>query len=97
MRHLPWAARVAALLLFASSALAFCLPRERMEARLAERHQERRTAGGVAGGNLVELYMTVDGSTWTIVVTNPNRISCLLADGEGWRWRGPKKPQGPRT
>ncbi len=51
-------------------------------------------AGGVAGGALVELLTTKDGMTWTIILTSPQGLSCLIASGEGWRPLVPA-PSGP--
>ena len=36
-------------------------------------------------GGLVEVLTTGDGDTWTIIVSTPNVVSCMLATGEGWR------------
>jgi hypothetical protein len=36
-------------------------------------------------GGLVEVLSTGDGNTWTIIVTTPQGMSCLVAAGEGWR------------
>lgn len=29
--------------------------------------------------------MSEDGETWTVIVTTPDKIACLVASGEGWR------------
>ena len=44
-------------------------------------------------GALLEIVMTPDGATWSMVLTSPGGISCLVATGEGWRWRGPKQEE----
>ena len=38
-----------------------------------------------AHGVRVELYESRNGGTWTLVMTLPNGVSCLLAAGENWR------------
>lgn len=54
--------------------------------KLGRNYQEAIVGQGVAhSGKLIEVFSTADGSTWTIVVTNPQGISCLVAAGEGWR------------
>ncbi len=36
-------------------------------------------------GALVEVLTTKDGLTWTIIVSIPNGLACLVAAGVGWR------------
>ena len=36
-------------------------------------------------GGLVEVLTDGKGGTWTIIVTTPQGMSCLVAAGEGWR------------
>ena len=53
---------------------------------LANKYKEAPVAVGVTNtGGLVEVYSTGDGNTWTIIVTTPQGMSCLVAAGEGWR------------
>ena len=35
-------------------------------------------------GGLVELLTTQSGTTWTLIITLPNGMTCLLAAGEDW-------------
>ncbi len=53
-------------------------------------------AGGGAGGGgaLIEVLTAKDGMTWTIILTTPQGLSCLVASGEGWRPLAPA-PEGP--
>jgi len=52
--------------------------------RLESGYQEVRTGIGLAGnGGLIELYTSEKG-TFTIVLTRPNGLSCLMAVGENW-------------
>lgn len=62
-----------------------CAPREALTGHLAERFGETRRGVGTAmrGARLVEIYAS-EGGSWSIVVTDPRGISCLLATGEGW-------------
>lgn len=70
----------------AESAPRPCDKRERVLDLLAERYQEAPVAVGVTtGGGLVEVLTEPDGQTWTIIVTSPQGVSCLVLSGEGWR------------
>ncbi len=74
--------------MFATPALAApqCGPRATVLGHLAQKYQETPVAAGVTNaGGLVEVLTTGDGETWTIIVTTPQGISCLVAAGEGWR------------
>jgi hypothetical protein len=63
-----------------------CDQRASVIGRLAEKYGEAPVAIGVTtAGALVEVLATGDGGTWTIIVSNPNGTSCLIAAGEGWR------------
>ncbi len=63
-----------------------CDQRARMIGHLARKYQEAPVAIGVtASGGMVEVLTTGDGGTWTIILSNPNGTSCLVAAGEGWR------------
>jgi hypothetical protein len=57
---------------------------------LADRYKETPVALGLASnGNLLEVFSTDNGATWTIIVTSPNGTSCLVAAGQDWQ---PTKP-----
>ena len=66
-----------------------CTDRDAALQRLADEYGEVRTGFGVnPTGSLVELFETAPGAgepTWTITVTTPAGVTCLLAAGEGWR------------
>lgn len=63
-----------------------CGSRSTVVENLAERYQELPVAIGVtSGGGLVEVLSSSDGETWTIIVSTPEGVSCLIAAGEGWR------------
>ena len=51
------------------------------------KHSYRETPvsiGLAANGTVIEVLKSAEG-TWTIVMTQPNGISCLMAAGEGWQ------------
>ena len=75
-----------------------CLPRADLLAHLAKKYSEAPVAAGMTidGRGLVEVLTTGDGGTWTIIVTTPQGMSCLVAAGEGWRRLNPPGPHlGP--
>ena len=78
----------AALVLASSSAFAApqCKSRDKVLALLSETYSEAPVAIGVANnGGLVEVLSTDDDNTWSIIITSPQGMSCLVAAGEGWR------------
>jgi len=63
-----------------------CDKRDSILEMLANRYSEKTQAIGVTNkGGLIEVLTNYDNSTWTIIVTTPHGISCLVAAGEGWR------------
>lgn len=73
----------------------FALPTEAQQMRCLERAQvldllenrfgETRRAMGVAQGNaVVEVFASDTSGNWTITVTLPNGMMCLLASGHGF-------------
>lgn len=78
---------VLSALLACDPALAQCMPREDMLHYLEE-HGERPAGGGIGerGKVVVELFLSGDGATWTIVVTRPDGLSCLRGAGRNWLW-----------
>lgn len=69
-----------------ASAQSQCNKRDNVISLLANKYKESPIAVGVTNtGGLVEVLSTGDGNTWTIIVTTPQGMSCLVAAGEGWR------------
>ena len=63
-----------------------CNDRDSVIALLSSKYKEQPVALGVTNtGGLVEVLSTDKGDTWTIIVTTPQGLSCLVAAGEGWR------------
>lgn len=57
---------------------------------LSNRYKEVPVALGLASnGDLLEVFSSNGGATWTIIVTSPDGTSCLVAAGEDWQ---PTKP-----
>ncbi len=70
----------------AAAAQTACAPRDDVLAQLAKKYSETPIAAGVTNtGGLVEVLTDPKSGTWTIIVTTPQGMSCLVAAGEGWR------------
>ncbi len=77
-----------ALTLLSSAAVAApqCNTRDYVLDLLSDKYSEAPIAIGVANnGGLVEVLATGDGDTWSIIITTPEGMSCLVAAGEGWQ------------
>ena len=70
----------------AATAQPQCDQRDSVLEVLAQKYKESPVALGVThNGGLVEVLSTGNGTTWSIIVTTPQGMSCLVAAGEGWR------------
>jgi len=89
MRHrltrLAAAALMAAFLLpEAALSQALCAEREAVLAGLVDRFGEIPAAAGLAAnGAIVELLVSPSGS-WTLLISRPDGLSCLITGGDGW-------------
>lgn len=62
-----------------------CSDRERVVARLAEGYGESRQAIGLGANNqVVETFANLESGSWTVVVTRPNGVACLVASGKAF-------------
>ncbi|GAB4287408.1 MAG: hypothetical protein Kow0058_07040 [Roseovarius sp.] len=62
-----------------------CAPHELVVSQLAERFGESRQSMGLAGQEMViEIFASLETGTWTITVTDPLGMTCLLASGEAF-------------
>lgn len=63
-----------------------CAQRDQVVARLEQRFGETPHSQGVQQNDaLVELFASDTTGTWTILMTSPNGLSCLLAAGRLWK------------
>lgn len=61
-----------------------CAPRDLVLQRLSEGYGETRQAIGLGANNaVIEVFASATGS-WTITVTMPNGVTCLVASGEAF-------------
>ncbi|OHC74519.1 MAG: hypothetical protein A3G18_11170 [Rhodospirillales bacterium RIFCSPLOWO2_12_FULL_58_28] len=71
-----------------ADAQSLCATRLDIIDKLSSRYSEAPTAIGLAdNGSVVEVFSSTTESSWTIIVTTPDGISCLLASGENWESR----------
>lgn len=60
-----------------------CGPRDAVIDRLAAGYGETRQSIGVGANNaVVEVFASEETGTWTITVTTPNGMTCLVASGQ---------------
>ena len=67
-----------------------CGPRDQIVDVLGKQHGESMVAGGLAGATkLLEVWTADEGATWTLLLTDANGTSCILASGQQWHERAP--------
>lgn len=70
-----------------------CAARKALVAELSEKYGEAPRALGLQQGRgVVELFANEASGSWTILVTSPEGISCLLAAGDAFSARPPPAP-----
>ena len=79
-------AAVALIVPFAAQAQSRnCANRELVVERLAGKYGESRQSIGMAPqGRVVEVFASLETGTWTITITMPNGITCLMASGQSF-------------
>jgi hypothetical protein len=56
---------------------------------LGDRFHETQSATALtSAGTLLEVLTASDGATWTIVVSRPDGLSCVVAAGQNWQDKG---------
>ncbi|WP_291730046.1 hypothetical protein [Leisingera sp. F5] len=62
-----------------------CAPRDTVIKRLAEKYGESRQSIGVGQkGMVMETFASENTGSWTITVTTPNGMTCLVASGQSY-------------
>ena len=62
-----------------------CAPRDEVTKRLAETYGETRRGMGIARqGTVMEVYASNLSGSWTITVTLPDGMTCLVASGQAY-------------
>ena len=68
----------------AASAQPVCGAHRTVSDNLKKSYAEAPVSMGVTmGGGVIEVYASAEG-TWTLVITQPNGMSCLIAAGQDW-------------
>lgn len=63
-----------------------CVKRTDLIKHLEAKYHEAPSAVGIAdNGALLEVFSSKSGETWTVTVTMPNGISCMVASGQQWQ------------
>jgi hypothetical protein len=72
-----------------SATTTVCAAHDAIVASLAENFQEQRESMGLTdGGMLIEIFVSDEGK-WTMILSTPTGLSCIIASGESWE-RMPK-------
>ncbi len=70
-----------------------CAPRVDLVDRLTTQFNEVLTATGLQNArSLIEVWATPDGNSFTILVSHPNGISCVVSAGKNWTAITPMPP-----
>jgi len=69
-----------------------CAPRSELVEKLERDYAEAPVEHGLTNPNdqLLELFMSKGGKTWTLLLTFPNGHSCFIGVGRNWRTMQPK-------
>ncbi len=77
---------IAALPVPAAGQVRICRDRTTLLERFARQFDERPVGRGLMqDGGVLELLSSADGATWTLVLTQPNGRSCMIAAGQFWQ------------
>ncbi|WP_166417038.1 hypothetical protein [Cochlodiniinecator piscidefendens] len=62
-----------------------CAPRNVILERLADNYGETRQSIGLGRNNaVIEVFASTETGTWTITVTLPNGMTCMIAAGQAF-------------
>ena len=68
-----------------------CGERTKIVERLQSHYGEARTGAGLTPNNgMMEIFASDEKGTWTILITMPSGMSCLLAAGQDWQGGPPE-------
>ena len=63
--------------------------------RLATAYGESRQSIGLGANNaVIEVFASTETGTWTITVTSPAGMTCLVASGQAYESVGVEEPTG---
>lgn len=87
IRFLAIAVFITVLVAAASQTLAepACKKRTEVMDYLANKFSEHPVAIGLASnGGVIEVLSSVEGTSWTIIISMPDGTACMIAAGENW-------------
>ena len=62
-----------------------CTERSEVVNELSSQYGEVPVAMGIANnGGVVEILSSQSGTSWTIILTMPNGVTCMISAGENW-------------
>ncbi|NNL17581.1 MAG: hypothetical protein HKP37_02455 [Boseongicola sp.] len=68
-----------------------CAERSMVVEKLESRYGEALAGGGLQNSSAVfEVWFSEEKGTWTILMTRPNGLSCIMASGTNWHETEPK-------
>lgn len=96
MKRLILGLVLAALVSFPATAQEICGDRKEIVNRLESAYIEKQIALGLdSSGRLIELFVSKETGTFTILQSTTEGTSCLMAAGEGWMDSQLKESKGP--
>lgn len=79
-----WAAVVVVFLASDAFAVVVCAPRAQVLARLGAAYSETPRGRGISTRGAVLELLTAPSGGWTVIVTRPSGLTCLVDAGEDW-------------
>jgi len=77
----------------AAHATAACGPRDIVVEKLESGYKEALVGGGLSGAtHLLEVWSSAETGSFTILLTQANGTSCILAAGQNWHGEMPAQP-----
>ncbi len=68
------------------AAPAQCAPRDEVTGQLALTYSETPFGIGVVGpAAVMEIWISPDGATWSVLITRPDGVSCLIGAGTNFQ------------
>lgn len=87
VKHILMAGVVFSVLGGAAQA-ASCAKRDKIVAQLSTKYSESLTAGGLQSSStktmMIEVWASDKTGTFTVIMTSPQGVSCVLASGTDW-------------
>ncbi len=73
-----------------------CTDRDTILSNLSTEYSEAPVAMGIANnGGVIEILSSASGKSWTIILTMPNGMTCMIAAGESWEFLPKQDSLGP--